>query len=309
MRVIKNHILLSILFILPLGLSAQKEAMFTQYMHNEVTINPAYAGTHDALSATALYRKQWVGIDGAPETFSFNVHAPIETKRIGLGISYINDKIGVVSNNNLYGSFSYKIPLNHRGTKFLSFGLQAGFTQTQADLTSLDIRDHSDLYLHENSVNGLMPNFGAGVYYYTDKLYLGLSVPQLIKNSISASGMVGVGGQERHFFLTAGYVFDISPMTKFKPSAFINAVAGAPLQVALTANLIFYEKYWVGAAYRSFDAVSLLLMYQVNDQFRVGYAYDYSLTALTDHNSGSHEIVLNYRMTFKKDKILTPRYF
>jgi len=286
---------------------AQQEVMFTQYMHNEVTINPAYAGSHDVVSLTALYRHQWVGIEGAPRSMSFNGHTPLRNEKIGIGLSIIGDQIGVTDNIHFYGSGSYRIMLSK--TMKMQFGLQMGGTSTSADLTSLKTEDGNDPLFQQNTTTTMSPNFGGGIHLENEKFYFGFSVPQLLTNTLEVEGEKLLE-QTRHYFLTTGYVFDISERWKAKPSLFLKMVPGAPLEADITANAILDEKYWFGLAYRTGDAVSLLLMLQANEQFRVGYAYDFPLVNdLRQQSSGSHEIVLNYRFSFSKNKVLTPRFF
>ena len=304
-----NKRLLTILISLAIALnivSAQQDVMFTQYMFNEVTINPAYAGSHDVVSLTGLVREQWVGIEGAPSTQSFNAHTPLRNNKIGLGMSLINDKIGVSNKLNLYGSGSYRLKLSE--SMNLQFGLQAGFTHHRADLSSLDVEDGSEEIFTQGTASKMLPNFGGGLYFFTDVFYLGFSVPQLITNKLVV-GDLELAKQERHYFVTAGYVFELSDKVKLKPTMFYKYVKGAPMQLDFTGSFIVQDKYWIGGAWRSFESVDLLLGYQATEQLFLGYAFDYSLTNLNEYNSGSHELVVNYRFAFSKNKILTPRYF
>ena len=306
MRSLMRTILVGfVMGFIPVAFS-QQDAMFTQYMFNEVTINPAYAGSHDVISMTGLLRKQWVGIDGAPSTQSFNVHSPIRNKRIGLGLSLMNDKIAVSNNLTVNGAFSYKVPLSE--TMTLQFGLQAGITNNKTDLGSLFVEDGTEEVFASGSVSKVLPNFGAGTYLFTEKFYFGLSIPQFMNNSLSTGG-VSLAKQERHYFVTSGYVFTISPKVKFKPSIFYKYVSGAPMELDVTGSVVLQDKFWVGLAWRSFDSADLLLGLQATEQLFLGYAYDYSLTSLNDYTSGSHEIVVNYRFSFSPTKVITPRYF
>ena len=303
-----DNILLVLIFVsTACVVKAQQEVMFTQYMHNEVTINPAYAGSHDVVSATALYRHQWAGIEGAPKTLSFNGHTPLRNEKIGVGLSLIRDQIGVTDNTHFYASGSYRIKISE--TMKLQLGLQAGGTSTSADLTSLQIDDPDDPYFNKNTGATSSPNFGGGIHLENDKFYFGFSVPQLLTNKLEVAGEKLLE-QTRHYFLTTGYVFDINDRWKAKPSLFVKASAAAPIEVDITANAILDDRYWFGLAYRTGDAASLLLMYQATEQFRVGYAYDFPIKSdIREQSSGSHEIVLNYRFAFSKNKVLTPRYF
>ena len=285
---------------------SQQDALFTQYMFNEVTINPAYAGSHDVVSMTGLVREQWTGIEGAPSTQSFNVHTPLRNQRIGIGLSVINDRIGVSDNVNIYAAGSYRLPLSK--TSNLQFGLQAGLTNSRMDLGSLTVQDATEEVFSNGSISELSPNFGAGLYYFTEKFYLGFSVPRLINNNLSEGGMT-FSTQARHYFLTSGYVFTLNPKLKFKPTIFYKYVEGAPMEIDFTASFVFNDKFWIGAAWRSFDSADLLAGFQATEQLFFGYAYDYTLTRLNDFNSGSHELVVNYRFSFSPSKVITPRYF
>jgi type IX secretion system PorP/SprF family membrane protein len=285
---------------------AQQLAMFTEYMYNEVTLNPAYAGSHEVISATLLGRKQWVGDNfaGAPETYSFNVHAPLRNQRVGVGLSLVNDQLGVMKNFNAMGSVSYIVPF---AKSDLHFGLQLGAANTRTDYSTLNIYDVGDQNLVSGS-SGMSPNFGLGMYYFAEKYYIGLSAPQLLNNQLKVNGNE-VGSQVRHYFFNAGYVFELSPSVKFKPTVFLKYVSNVRPEADFTASFIIRDMFWVGGAIRTFDSVDLLLGLQATEQFKIGYAYDITSSALNQFNRGSHELVLNYRFSYSKGKMVTPRYF
>lgn len=289
-------------------LSAQQEAMFTQYMFNGLAINPAYAGSHESLSATLLFRDQWTGLPGAPSTQTFSVHSPISNAKIALGLQVIHDKIAIFNQYGVNGSYAYRI-FTEKGT--LSFGLQFGFTSYNADLSALSPQDPTDP-VFQGDVNKVMPSFGAGVYYYTDRFYLGLSAPQLVTNSLTED-IVEIDGdarQDRHYFLTTGYMFELSHNVKLKPNILIKAVEGAPIQMDLNANVLFSDVLWLGVSWRSLSDIDALIELQLTDQLLLGYSYDFaSTTDLRRVNSGSHELMLNYRFRYSKNKVITPRYF
>lgn len=284
---------------------AQQEAMFTQYMHNEVTINPAYAGSHDAVSLTALYRHQWMKMEGAPRTFSFNAHAPVGEK-VGLGLALINDQISIYEDLNLFGMYSYKIALSEKSS--LRLGLQAGMINRKTDYGQLSPKNGVD----DNFTGGMISNFhvniGTGAFFSMEKFYVGLSVPKLVNNRSEYGGDL-LHTQQKHIFLTTGYVFDLAPEIKLKPSLFYKYTQGAPMQLDLTANLIFREVLWTGFSWRSHDSVDLLLGVQASKQLYFGYAYDFATSKLGDYHNGSHEILLNYRLGFSSNRVLTPRYY
>lgn len=286
----------------------QQDAMYTQYMNNEIVINPAYAGSDDVLDATALYRKQWVGIDRAPSTFSFNAHSPIANSDMGVGGSLVSDKLGVTSRTMFNVAGSYAIALSKN--KGLQFGLQLGGMQTRINYTDLNIRQSGDDSFIDD-MSKFSPNVGAGVYYYASQFYLGLSLPMLMNNSVGViSGTDQVLHQEvRHLFVTTGYVIKYSDRIKIKPTAFVKYVHGAPIEIDLTGHAIFDDHYWAGLAFRSGESVSILGAIQANNQLRVGYSYDLILNGLGGFTTGSHEIMVNYRFTFSSGKILSPRLF
>ncbi|MEQ8903722.1 type IX secretion system membrane protein PorP/SprF [Ekhidna sp.] len=295
-----------LIFGLSVSIHAQQQVMFTQYMFNGLVLNPAYAGSHESISLTALNRIQWVGIDGAPNTQTFSVHSPVPGKNIGLGAFFVRDNIGVTTQNNFFLSYAYRMQMS-RG--ILSFGLQGGFSDTNVSYDDLGIGD-SNLSGAESTFK---PNFGAGIYYLTDRFYAGASVPYIMRNSSDDEGnslQSDISTEQiQHYYITSGAVFDLSPLIKLKPSFLIKAVSGAPVEFDLNANVLFDDKLWLGVSYRSFDSIDLLLELQLNTQLRLGYAYDITTSDLRKVNSGSHEIMLNYRFVFAKSKIVTPRYF
>jgi len=309
----KNKIRLSVITILLLLFSfdgvAQQDPMYTQYMYNTLSVNPAYAGSRDALSLTGLFREQWIGIDGAPSTQSLVMHSPIYNDNMGLGLSVVNDRIGPIHQTLLFADYSYSIQTTDNAK--LAFGLKAGVNLLQADLTALHSNQGGDQAIY-NVDNRLLPNVGVGVYYYSDKGYIGLSAPKLLQQRIASydNGSLTEDVERRHYFLIGGYVFDLSENVKFKPSFLVKAVQGAPLSVDLTGNFFFNDKFGVGLAHRFDDSFSGLLQYYVTPQFRIGYAYDFTMTELRHYNSGSHELMVGYDFNFVDDtRIRSPRFF
>jgi type IX secretion system PorP/SprF family membrane protein len=301
-------LLTGILFLNLPSIQAQQEAMFTQYMFNGLALNPAYAGSHEALSATFLFRDQWTGLPDAPSTQTFSVHSPIREGRIALGLQFIHDKLSVFQQYGVNGVYAYRI-LTDKGT--LSLGLQFGFTSYSADLSDLTPQVANDPVFQGN-VNKVMPSFGAGIYYYTNRFYIGLSAPQLVTNSLTED-VVEVDAdarQERHYFLTAGHMFQISRNVQLKPNVLIKAVEGAPVQMDLNLNALFSEVLWLGVSWRSLSDFDALIELQLTDQLLLGYSYDFAHTTdLSRVNSGSHELMVNYRFRYAKNKVITPRYF
>ena len=291
-------------------LKAQQDAMYTQYMFNSLAINPAYAGSRNVISTTLLYRNQWLGIDGAPETTTFTIDAPIRDNKIGLGLQIFNDKLGISNTTGAVVSSAYRIRMD-KAT--LSFGLQGGISNFRSNFSDINYNQGGviDPAFTEN-VNSLQFNFGTGVYYNSDKFYVGVSVPTLVPNRISKNASAVTNSpsrQQMHLFITSGYVFDLNQDFKFKPSFLVKAVKGAPIEGDINATIWIKQFLGIGAQYRTNADVSGLLEVQVNQQIRFGYAYDYSVTKLRNFNSGSHEIMLRYELGFEKDKVVSPRFF
>lgn len=282
--------------------NAQQSFLYTQYMFNGLVINPAYAGSSDALNITALGRKQWVNVDGAPTTAVLSAHSPIKNEKMGLGLMIANDRISIFNFSSINAIYSYRVLLSEK--KRLSFGLQSGLTNYNIRYSQLTSKTSNDPSLNLADYNSLSPTFGAGLYYNTDRFYLGLSAPLLTANIFSPSQVV----QQNIYFLNAGYVFNISNDLKFKPNGLIRFQSGSA-QLDLNANFLFRDALWAGISYRAFNMLSFLLQLNVSEQFRIGYAYDSNIGALTSMNSGSHEIMLNYLFSFNKSKVVSPRYF
>ena len=249
----------------------QQDPQYTQYMYNQNILNPAYAGSRGVLSLGMLARTQWVGVDGAPETLTLALHSPVG-RNVGLGFSVIHDEIGPAKEDNLYGDFSYTIRTSEEGN--LAFGLKAGFTFLDVRILEGLVADNS---LNE-PVNKTTPNFGVGLYYYTQKFYAGLSVPNFLetRHLETRNGRVSTASEKIHYFLTTGYVFDLSDNVKLKPSAMVKAAIGAPVSIDLSANALINDKFELGLSYRFDDSISAILGLNVSDDMRIGYAYDYT---------------------------------
>lgn len=310
----KKIITIILLLAVTLGVSAQQDPQFTQYMYNPVVINPAYAGNRGVLSVVGLHRSQWVGLDGAPRTQSLSAHAPISNSRVGLGLSVLNDEIGPADETYLTADFSYTIPVGDEA-KF-SFGIKAGAHLLNVDFNQLDIFDPSDPRLQGGGVDNLLsPTLGLGLYYHSKKFYIGLSVPNLLQTDHfdeSRNSATSFIAQERmHYFMSTGYVFNLSDSVKFKPATMFKMVPGAPLQWDASANFLFNDKVTVGAAYRWSAAVSGLVGFQLNDQLMIGFAYDRETTELGNavFNDGSYELFMRFELFNNVDKIITPRFF
>ena len=313
-----KKLIASLLLIVPFlsEVNAQQDAQYTQYMYNTFTVNPGYAGSRGQLSVAALYRSQWVGLEGAPKTFTLNVHSPIRNSKLGYGISVINDNIGdgVVQETYLDGVISYTLDVSQ--TAKLSFGLKVGGNLLNLDFSKLE--KHTDEPISEDNIeNKFSPNLGLGMYYHTDRFYLGLSAPNLFEtehfdNSDNDANSVRFLSQERiNFYLITGYVFDIGGNLKFKPALLTKAVGGAPLQVDVSTSFLFNEKFSFGAAYRWDAALSGMVGFQLSDQLMLGLAYDRETTDLggTQFNDGSFEVFLRWELVKSFQRLVSPRFF
>lgn len=290
-------------------ISAQQDPQYTQYMYNMNVVNPAYAGSRGTLSLGFLARTQWTNVDGAPKTITFAAHAPVGRK-VGVGFSVIADEIGPVKEQNIYVDLSYTITTSDEGR--LAFGLKGGVTLQNIDLLSIILPQDPNDPLFQDNVNEAYPNFGAGVYYYTDKFYLGFSVPNILKSTHfeKSGGIITEASEEMHYFLTSGYVFDISSTLKFKPSVMLKGVSGAPVSVDVNANMLMYDRLEVGVSYRISDSVGALVNFAITPDFRIGFAYDHTISDFSNLNpGGSYEGILLYDIDFSKKNLKSPRFF
>ena len=311
---IKNNntlTILMLLFIATLGnvneTFAQQDSQYTNYMYNTINVNPAYAGSRGVMSIFGMHRTQWVGLDGAPVTNVASINTPINNSKFGMGISFVNDRIGPSDENAISADISYTIPTSE--TYKLSFGIKGTANLLNVDYTKLNRYDLTDPQFQNNIDNKFSPNIGAGIYFHSDKLYAGLSVPNFLETEHFDDNVAATAKERMHYYFIGGYVFDLSDNIKFKPAFLTKLVTGAPLQLDLTANFMFNEKFVLGAAWRWDAAVSGLAGFQVNENWMIGYAYDAETTKLANYNSGSHEIFLRYEFKGKKEKVVSPRFF
>jgi len=301
-----------IVFMTFLDANAQQDPHYTQYMYNMSVVNPAYAGSKESLSGGLLYRKQWVDIEDSPSTGTLFIHSPVG-KNVGLGLSVISDKIGPVEENNVYADFSYT--LNLGGEHKLAFGMKGGATFHKVGLFDEvynNVPNPEDPAFAEN-ISRTYANIGAGFFYYTNKYYVAFSVPNMLKSKhldIDRSGeTIKFGTESLHYFLTGGYVFDLSPSLKFKPSAMLKSAFNAPLSVDGSANFMFFDKFEIGATYRLDDSFGGMVNYAITPNLRIGYAYDHIVSDLKVTTPSSHEIMLLFDLNFPKKVSQSPRYF
>lgn len=287
---------------------AQQDPHYTQYMYNMNVINPAYAGSKENLSFGVLYRNQWVGLDGAPTTFSIAGSSPVG-KNVGIGVSVISDKIGPVNENNAYADVSYT--LNLGGEHKLAFGIKAGATFQRIGLNSqisgtLPIPG-DDAFAQDT--NNTYFNMGSGLFYYTDKYYVSFSVPNMLKAKHLDFNGARYGTEVQHYFLTGGYVFDLNPNLKFKPFAMMKFAGGAPASYDISTNFMIQEKLELGVSYRTGDSFSGLVNFAITPSLRIGYAYDRVLSDIRIISTSSHEIILLFDLNFPKKVSRSPRFF
>ncbi|WP_338357349.1 type IX secretion system membrane protein PorP/SprF [Yeosuana marina] len=303
---IKSLILVVFTTLLSIEVSAQQDPQFTHYMYNTMSVNPGYAGQRDVLSATALYRNQWVGIDGAPKTLTFGVHSPLKNERIGLGLNIISDQLGPSSETSIDVNASYTIPLNKFGDVKLSFGIKAGIHTLDTDW-SKGVFQNPDV-LYNDNLNLISPTLGTGLYLHASNWYLGASVPNILTTNYYNDFKESIATERIHYFFIGGYVFDLSENTKLKPAFLVKAVSGAPIIADLSVNSLLHEKFTLGLAYRWDDSFSGLAGFQVSEGVFIGYSYDLTTTRLNNYNSGTHEITLRFELP-TIGKILSPRFF
>ncbi|OIV39964.1 PorP/SprF family type IX secretion system membrane protein [Flavobacterium johnsoniae] len=304
----RTKVIVLVLMLTGLVGFSQQDAQFTQYMYNTININPAYAGSRGAMSVFGLYRTQWIGLDGAPQTSSFSLNTPLNNSNLGLGISFVNDKIGPTNESVFSTDLSYTIPTSE--TFKLSFGIKATAGFFNLDINKLNAEQQGDPQFQDLK-SKFSPNIGAGVYLHSNTAYIGLSVPSLIESSHYGDNDVAIYKEKISYYLIAGYVFDLdhSQYVKFKPALLTKIVEGAPLQVDVSANFMFNDKFVVGMAYRWSAALTAMAGFQVTEGMYIGYAYDHETTRLNKYNSGSHEIFLRYEFFNNYSGITSPRFF
>lgn len=313
-----KHSYFTFILLLVLGTfssQAQQDPQYTQYMYNTQIVNPAYAGSRDALSFGLLLRTQWVSLEGAPRSGTFTVNSPFGSlDNMGLGLSIVHDELGPSVESNIVVDYSYTI--NTSDTAELSFGVKGGLDILNVDFSKLNLNQNTpDPRFQDNVDNKIQPQIGAGVYYNTQKFYAGVSVPNFLttkhfdQSSLTNTQVSTIAAERLHYFAIAGYVFDLSDNLKFKPATLVKVVSGSPLQWDASANFLINEKFTVGAAYRWDAALSAMLGFQASEEIFIGFGYDYQTTDIEDYSDGSYELMLRYELFKKPERVLTPRFF
>jgi type IX secretion system PorP/SprF family membrane protein len=293
---------------------AQQDAQYSMYRFNGLYINPAYAGSHEVIATTAIYRHQWVKIPGQPQSASVALHSPLKNNRIGLGVIYTYDRIGPVKTNSVNAQFAYRIPVGKKKDIKVCLGLSAGFMNYRADLNSVATTDANDPNFAGNSQNRWLPNVGFGVYVYSDKFFAGVSLPHILANRLNGKFSVfetkdNVAKQYFHLLANAGVVFKLGKKVKFMPSVMVKYVpVHAPVTFDINATFIFIDRVWLGAGYRFKDAYNFMLAVNITRQLRVGYCYDLTVSPLSKYTTGSHEVMLGFDFDFARNKkVVSPR--
>jgi type IX secretion system PorP/SprF family membrane protein len=292
---------------------AQQDPVVSQYMFNGLLLNPAYAGSKEYFSTTLLHRTQWANWGpGAPQTQVFTFHARLKDQVNGVGLMVSNDHLGVTNQTDIYANYAYHIPMGDKHR--LSLGLRGGFSYYRAELNKLVYWDQNDQIFTKGVVTDFVPNAGTGAYFYSRRFYAGVSVPHLL--SYDPREMFHLGNDvttiphiRRHYLLTTGYAFEVSHNVVVKPSVLVRYVKNAPIQADFNCNVLLNNMLWVGASYRTGDSFVGMLELQATKRFRIGYAYDYTLTNIRNYSAGSHEIMLGYDFGYQVLKMKTPRYF
>ena len=303
-------VIIAILWLVALAttLRAQQETQHSMYFFNPVLLNPAYAGSQEAIQVTGTARDQWTGLKGAPKTQVLSIHSPLKIENIGLGLTVLNDQLGVTKNTGVYADMAYSIKVNKKNNR-LDFGLKAGVDFLRQDFSNLRVNDNTDeLYTEGFNYRKNLFNVGAGIYYYGKRHYLGVSTPRLVKNKINVN-VDQKALQENHYYAFGGIVIQLNPAINMRPSFIVKYVNNAPLSIEGNLSFLFYDKIWIGAMYRHEAATGLNIMYNVSQNLRIGYAYDYQLTSLQKFSQGSHEIMLSYDLRSKAKGFKSPRYF
>jgi len=304
-----RSILMTVGLLWTIGSFAQQDPMYTQYMENLQTVNPAYAGSKDLLSVMVVARNQWVSLPGAPDTRSLAAHTPISTTNMGLGFSLLSDHIGPIKQTGLYADYSYRLYFSQN--RILALGLKAGVNFYDAGLAGLTTNDPNDPVFANDINRKFLPNFGVGAFFYTNKYYLGLSAPKLIQNAINENGITiqNTSREKLHVFFMTGYVFDVNRIVKFKPSILVKYVNNAPASIDVNGTVLFYDRLWLGTMLRFGDSVGGLFQLQVTNQVKIGYSYDFPTNKLGAYNNGTHEIMISYDFNPRNGRIRSPRYF
>jgi len=287
---------------------SQQDPVYTQYMNNLLTIQPAYAGISGSLNITGISRAQWVGFEGAPNTNTLTINGPLRRFNVGLGLSIVNDKWGPIRQNGIYVDYAYRVKL--RQDQFLSFGLKGGFNIYQAYLTDIVVNDPNDPVFAYDVNFKFLPNLGVGIMWHSDRFFLGVSSPKILKNRIQSQNTETVYREVLHFYGMGGYVFFLSDVLKFKPTILYRWAERTPSFADFSGSFLLYDRVWIGATYRLKNSYGLIFQFNVNTQLKFGYSYDQTTFHPTQVNSGTHEFLISYDFIYsRRGRQVVPRYF
>lgn len=285
---------------------AQQDALYSQYMFNAFTVNPAYAGSRQSLSLVALAREQWMGMDGAPSSQTISVHSPIQGRKFALGLNAINDVVGPTRNSGVFGTYAYHLQTSNGK---LAFGLRGGIYQSVFGQDELRYKDEREVYTGSGTLRTIVPSFDFGAYYYGKKHYIGLSTTHLAEEKVDFGENWAQAdlALNRHYMLSAGYAFKVSEIMYVKPSMLAKFVPGAPLNIDVNTSVLLYNTLWLGASYRHNNAVVLLTEFNITESIRCGYSYDIVINRLSRYNKGSHELFVGFDFNVNRSKSVPTR--
>jgi len=310
MKILIKTALATLMIMGSLLSKGQQDPMYTQYIFNLQTVNPAYVGYWQTMGLTAISRHQWVGLNGHPTTQTFSFQTPLRSQNVGVGFNVILDKVGLEKRLSVNFDYSYQVLLSDITS--LRFGIKGGFTNYSHNLTEYEQYpdNQSDPLFQATIDNKFMPNFGVGLFLSSPKYFLSLSLPRILENSYQSNiNNYSTKSEVRHIFFAGGMMFNLSDNVKFKPSFMTKTVAGSPFEYDLTANFLLAEKFWIGGMYRSGDSFGAIAQWIINRKLRFGYAYDFTTTDLRNYQNGVHEIMISYEFVYSKRIIISPRYF
>lgn len=311
--------IIGLLTLMSFALIGQQQEQYTQFIFNKLSLNPAYAGSKERLCITGLYRNQWLGLEGAPQTQMVGLHLPILNRRVGIGANIVRNSIGITETIKLQTMYSYRFILSEG---YMAVGLQASvryFSMNFADprlVSTQPLTEDGAISMMQESK--FLPNFGAGVYYYNSRFYVGLSLPNLVENNLDFEQEGTILAKEvRHIYAMGGVLFDLNDRVGLQPSALIKYAGNAPLDADINLSLILNKKYTLGVSYRvggnrgGFgESIDLILGIQAIENLLIGASYDITLSDIRDYNSGSMEILVQYCLGKNPEReVINPRFF
>ncbi len=306
----KRIITVAGLFLLAFSAGAQQDVQYTQYMFNQLSLNPGYAGSKDALNTALTYRDQWRQMEGAPKSVMAFVHAPLKIKKIGLGAQLSSDEIGPKKVLGLSGTFAYRLYLGNNGK--LAMGLRYGMYNYTFDWTMINYKDPTDPYNTQNITHKLVPTADFGIYFNSLNYYAGLSATHIFGDRTITEGVdnpIGANAELKpHVFTTGGAAFSLMDNLVFNPSLLIKFVESAPPSADLSLNFLIDEKIWLGTSYRMEYGLTFLAQYNITPKFKIGYSYDAGFNKIGRVSGASHEVMIGYDFNIFKSQIISPRY-